>query len=195
MKEVAIFMTLVLTLLLSNVMSKAVAYTRTDVKQEQRVVKIAKKAAKKHHVNREFIAVVDWSRPANKHRFFLISLKTNTVVYSWFTSHGKNTGNHRFARVFSNIVSSHKSSLGVMRVAETYYGKNGYSVRLEGLNGTNSNVRRRIIVMHPADYVALSYILRHKFPGRSLGCITLDPNKSRFVIDKLKNGGILVSVK
>lgn len=188
-------MTLILTLVLSSIMSKAVAYTRTDVQQENRVVKIAKKAAKKHHVNREFIAVVDWSRPTNKHRFFLISLKTNTVIYSWFTSHGKSTGNFRFAKVFSNIRGSHKSSLGVMRVAETYYGKNGYSVRLDGLTNNNSNVRSRVIVIHPADYVSKNYIKKHVFPGRSLGCITLDPNKSRFVIDKLKNGGILVSVK
>ena len=135
------------------------------------------------------------SRPANKHRFFLISLKTNTVVYSWFTSHGKSTGNSRFARIFSNVVGSHKSSLGAMRVTDTYYGKNGYSVHLDGLDGTNSNVRRRIIVIHPADYVSKPYMKKHIFPGRSLGCITLDPAKSNWVIDKLKNGGIIISVK
>jgi hypothetical protein len=195
MKGVAIFMTLILTLVLSSIMSKAVAYTRTDVQQENRVVKIAKKAAKKHHVNREFIAVVDFSRISSKHRFFLVSLKTNKVIYSYYTSHGKNTGGSRFARLFSNVVGSHKSSLGVVRVGAVYYGKNGKSVYLYGLNGSNSNTKRRIIVLHPADYISKSYINKHIFPGRSLGCLTLDPEDSSWIIDKLKNGSIIVSVK
>lgn len=46
------------------------------------------------------------------------------------------------------------SSLGIYRCAETYEGKHGYSMRLDGLEPTNSLARERAIVIHSADYVS-----------------------------------------
>ncbi len=159
------------------------------------IIKAARVAVDKHAPNRDIVAVIDWTRPAAEHRFFLVSLKKNKIVYSWFTSHGKNTGTKHRAVQFSNVPESHKSSLGIMRVAETYIGKNGYSVRLDGLSPTiNSNIRQRVIVMHPSDYVSASYMKHHHYPGQSLGCITLNPEDAPRIINLLKEGGIIVNL-
>src|SRR5690606_40188967 len=59
-----------------------------------------------------------------------------------------------YAKKFSNIPESFQSSLGFYATAEPYYGKHGYSLRLDGLEkGINDKARERAIVIHGADYV------------------------------------------
>ena len=71
----------------------------------------------------------------------------NTVV-----SHGRNSG-QLMAESFSNKPESYKSSLGFFKTAETYFGKHGYSLRIDGLEkGINDQARNRAIVIHGADY-------------------------------------------
>lgn len=143
----------------------------------------------------EYIAIVDWDLPSQVPRFFVIEMKTGKIVHREFTSHGRASGDLTRASKFSNIPESHKSSLGVYRVSETYYGTHGYSVRLDGINkGINDNVRKRAIVLHPSKYVSDKYIQQNKFPGRSLGCLTLAPERSRLIIDKIKNGGLIINI-
>ena len=142
-----------------------------------------------------YCAVVDWSLPANEHRFFLYDTHSGKLEYSWFTSHGRNTGSLKKAERFSNVPESHQSSLGLMVCSETYSGKFGYSCRLDGISpGTNDNVRSRAIVLHKAGYVTESFINTHGNPGRSWGCITLDPRNYKEIIDKLKNGGLILNI-
>lgn len=167
-------------------------FTVTVYAKYEKEISIAKQLAP----DKRYMAIVDYRLKADKRRFILIDIKKNTIVYRGFTSHGKNSGLHENAVRFSNVKESFKSSLGIMRVSETYYGKNGYSVKLDGLTPkVNTNVRKRVIVLHPGKYVSERYMLTHKYPGRSLGCITLDPRVSRSIIDKLKNGGLIINIK
>ena len=56
------------------------------------------------------------------------------------------------------------SSLGLFQATDTYYGNNGYSLRLRGLDaGFNDNALSRAIVMHGAPYV--SEAMRHGSAG------------------------------
>ena len=80
------------------------------------------------------------------------------------------------------------SSLGFYRTLQTYNGKHGLSLRLEGLSPTNSNAAEPAIVMHPADYVSDSA----PKAGRSWGCPALDPNESSSMISRVKNGSVLL---
>ena len=67
-------------------------------------------------------------------------------------------------------MGSKMTSLGTYVTAETYYGKHGLSLRLDGLDKENSRARERAIVIHGADYVTPD---RTKM-GRSWGCPALE---------------------
>lgn len=140
---------------------------------------------------------VDWTVTADKHRLFQIDVQNEECVYSWFTSHGQGSGQLEKALHFSNIPNSHMSSLGLMKTAEVYYSSkfNGNSLRLDGIQkGVNDNVRARAIVMHPSEYVNQIYMKRNKYPGRSHGCITLDPLESNRLINDIKGGSPVVNI-
>ena len=61
-------------------------------------------------------------------------------------------------------------------------------MRLDGLSSTNSNARKRAIVVHPATYVSDSA----SRAGRSWGCPALDPKVSKSVIDRIKGGSLML---
>lgn len=147
-----------------------------------------------HTPTAKYAAVVDFTRPANQHRFFLVNLVTKKIEYSWYTSHGMGSGPRERLERVSNVPESKCSSKGLMKTAETYFSsKFGYALRLDGLEkGVNDNVRKRAIVIHPSKYVSKTYMKTNATPGRSHGCVTLDPEVSREVIDKLKNGSLLI---
>ncbi len=69
------------------------------------------------------------------------------IVHQSIVAHGKNSG-LEFATSFSNRVNSHQSSLGFYKTAETYQGKHGLSLRLDGLEFSNNNARERAIVIY-----------------------------------------------
>src|SRR5690606_3296979 len=90
---------------------------------------------------------------------------------------------------FSNVVGSHQSSIGLFRTAESYSGKHGYSLRMDGIEpGVNDRARERAIVIHPADYVNPAWIATQGRIGRSQGCPAVRPEVARMVVDSLKGG-------
>src|SRR5690606_4161345 len=106
----------------------------------------------------------------NKKRMWVIDMTTNTVLMHSLVAHGRNTGDV-FAKNFSNASESYKSSLGFYLTGETYTGKHGMSLKLDGLEkGVNDNARNRAVVIHGADYVSDSFIKNNSRLGRSLGC-------------------------
>lgn len=138
--------------------------------------------------NTRYFMIVDFNLHSSKRRFFLFDL-SNGKVEKHNVAAGKNSDpdNNGFATSFSNTPESLKSSLGFYRTLSTYKGAHGYSLRLQGLSASNSNAESRDIVMHPADYVKDG-----GKTGRSWGCPALDPKVSRGIIDKVKNGAILL---
>ncbi len=137
--------------------------------------------------NQEVISVIDFSKHNSVERFYLIDLRTMDVE-AFLVAHGKNSDidfdGH--AETFSNIVDSLQSSLGAFRTGEVYYGENGISLRLDGLETSNSNARIRNIVIHGAEYVKPG-----KKIGRSFGCPALEIRYTKYVIDRISNGTLL----
>lgn len=143
---------------------------------------------KKNFANQKYMTIVDFSQHSSKSRFYLVDMTTGAVT-ALHTSHGKgsDTDNDGYAESFSNVSGSEKSSLGYYRVAETYNGKHGLSIRLDGLSSTNSKARARAVVIHSASYVSEA----SSKAGRSWGCFVLDPKYLSSIVSKIKDGSLL----
>lgn len=137
--------------------------------------------------NQRQIGIIDFKQHNSKERFYIIDMESGRVE-KYLTAHGKNSDPDYdgYATKFSNTPDSLMSSLGFYMTAETYYGQNGYSLRLDGLSSTNSNARARAIVIHGADYVRPGNKI-----GRSYGCPALEMRYHQELIDQLKGGSLL----
>jgi len=137
------------------------------------------------------LAVIDYSLPSTQPRLWIFDLARGRLLHQELVAHGRNTG-ERLAERFSNVEGSKMSSLGLYQATETYYGSNGYSLRLRGLDaGFNDNALSRAIVMHGAPYVSEAIAERLGRIGRSWGCPAVRPEVARTVIDTLKGGALL----
>lgn len=142
-------------------------------------------------VKKELLTLVDFSLPSTKKRLWVLDMKNNEVLYHTYVSHGRNTGGN-MAESFSNLEGSFQSSLGFYLTAETYYGKNGLSLFLDGKEeGFNSNARSRYVVMHGADYANPDFITRAGRLGRSLGCPAVPTELAKDIIGTIKGQSVL----
>jgi len=141
--------------------------------------------------NNTIISIVDFSQPSYKKRFFVIDITKKKLLFNTYVAHGINSG-REYANQFSNAAESNKSSLGFYKTAETYIGKNGYSMHLLGLEkGINDKADSRAIVMHGADYVTEALIQAQGYIGRSWGCPAVPEKLNKPIINKIKNGTCL----
>jgi len=141
--------------------------------------------------NRRYLTVCDFSLSSNTNRLWLIDTRSKQVVINTLVAHGARTG-EEYAKYFSNIPESHQSSLGFYVTRNSYSGKNGYSMRMDGVDGRfNSNALSRDVVMHGADYVSNAYARANKRIGRSWGCPSVTRNMAAPIIDRIKNGTVL----
>jgi hypothetical protein len=137
------------------------------------------------------LAVIDYSRPSTEPRLWVFDVSKRSLLFEELVAHGRNTG-EALAKSFSNVEGSKMSSLGLYQTLGTYYGNNGYSLRLKGLDaGFNDNALTRAIVMHGAPYVSEAIADRLGRLGRSWGCPAVRQEVARTVIDTLKGGALL----
>jgi len=137
------------------------------------------------------LAVIDYSRPSTEPRLWEFDVARGRLLFQELVAHGRNTG-EKLAERFSNVEGSKMSSLGLFQTTETYYGSNGYSLRMRGLDaGFNDNALARAIVMHGAPYVSEAIAERLGRLGRSWGCPAVRTEVARTVIDTLKGGALL----
>src|SRR5690554_4116439 len=78
------------------------------------------------------LSIIDFSLPSSKERLWIIDLEEGKLLHHSLVSHGRNSGD-LMAKKFSNVNSSFMSSLGFYVTGETYQGKHGYSLRLDGV--------------------------------------------------------------
>lgn len=140
---------------------------------------------------KSILTIIDYSKPSTQRRLFVIDMKRQKLLYHTWVSHGRNSGELDAER-FSNQLNSRQSSLGVYRTAETYQGKHGYSLRLDGLSpGKNCNARKRAIVVHGAAYASPTHLRKYDKLGRSWGCPALPKEQARAIIDTIKGGSVI----
>ena len=137
------------------------------------------------------LTVIDYSKPSTEKRLWVLDMRTREILYEELVAHGMGTGDN-MATSFSNQNDSHKSSLGLFVTEGTYVGKNGYSLRLDGLDqGFNDRARERAIVMHGAPYVSTAFAQAQGRLGRSWGCPALRADVAKQLIDTVKGGNLL----
>ncbi len=138
--------------------------------------------------NRRYITIIDYSKHSSEQRMLIIDTQTGQVG-SYLTAHGKNSDpdNDGRATIFSNEPGSKTTSLGFYLASETYVGRHGLSLRLDGLETSNDNARKRAIVIHGAAYVSN----KANRAGRSWGCPAIPAELAQTVINKLKGGSLL----
>ncbi len=141
--------------------------------------------------NGHIISIVDFTRPSSQKRLFVIDLNSYKILFKTYVAHGQGSGEVMASR-FSNVPESLQSSLGFYSTSSTYIGKNGFSLKLNGLEkGINDNANERSIVMHGAPYVSENYIQSQGFIGRSWGCPAVPEKLNKPIIEKIKNGTCL----
>jgi hypothetical protein len=142
-------------------------------------------------LKKPILTVIDFSLPSTEKRLWIIDVENQEILLNTVVSHGRNSG-MLMAEKFSNQPESYQSSLGFYKTAETYQGKHGYSLRLDGLEkGINDQARNRAIVIHGADYAREEVAKMSGRLGRSLGCPAVPTELSDEVINLIKDGSLL----
>ena len=139
------------------------------------------------------LTLIDYSRPSVEPRLWVFDLATGELLFKELVAHGKNTGENLATR-FSNDMDSRQTSLGLFVTDEPYVGKNGYSLRMDGLDaGINNRARERAIVIHGAPYVNAELAATQGRIGRSWGCPALSTAIASKVINRIRSGGVVFS--
>lgn len=134
----------------------------------------------------ERLAVIDYSLPSSEPRMWVFDLHHHALLFEELVSHGQGSGD-ALAETFSNTPESYQSSIGLFRTMNSYYGRNGYSLRLDGLEpDVNDLAFERAIVIHGAHYVSDDFIAQTGRLGRSHGCPAVREDITYPLIDSLK---------
>lgn len=137
------------------------------------------------------LTIIDYSKSSTERRLWVMDFADGSMLRHELVAHGQGSGGD-VANVFSNTPDSHQSSLGLFVTADTYVGKNGYSLRLDGLDtGFNDRARERAIVIHGAPYVSERVAKAQGRLGRSWGCPALGDDVARDVIEEIKGGNLV----
>ncbi len=135
---------------------------------------------------RQILTIIDFNRKSTQKRLWIVDLAKNKALFNTLVAHGQGSGGD-MATNFSNLENSHQSSLGFYITSETYFGKHGFSMKLEGMDkGFNTNARDRAVVVHGADYVSQSFIDKTGRLGRSHGCPALPVELTNTIINTIK---------
>ncbi len=141
--------------------------------------------------NAKTISIIDFTKPSYAKRLFVIDLKSYKILFNTYVAHGQGSGDV-MATKFSNVPESLQSSIGFYKTENTYIGKNGFSLKLIGLEkGINDRAEERAIVMHGASYVSEEIAQHEGHIGRSWGCPAVSQNLIKPIVEKIKNGTCL----
>ena len=153
----------------------------------------AKAALDTHKVwPRDTMAVVDFSKPSNEERFYVVNLQSGEVeAHRVAHGRGSDPDHSGFVERFSNDFGSYASSSGAYLSGDYYDGKYGLSMKVRGLDWSNYNAEPRAIVIHNAWYAEDNMIPVHGKLGRSEGCFAMS-RKSQFEVMRKLAGGRMI---
>jgi hypothetical protein len=145
---------------------------------------------------RDYIGVADFSLPSSAPRFHLVNLTDGSVRSHW-VAHGRGSdpSHTGWLERFSNEPHSNATSAGAYKTGSLYVGAHGRSMRLEGLDPTNSNALSRAIVVHAAWYVNEQVIGRSGMLGRSEGCFAVADSSLPEITARLGPGRLIYADK
>ena len=141
---------------------------------------------KKREGFNSYIVIADYSKRSSQKRMLVINTR-NGSIEKYRVAHGKGSDWDHNTRVnrLSSRSRSRSTPPGFHKMKGAYYGRNGLSVRMYGLERRNKTSLRRAIVMHGARY------MRWRKPGRSWGCLAVNPRYIRSLSQRLKSGALV----
>lgn len=140
------------------------------------------------------VGVVDFGQPSRAPRFALVDMVRGAVQYFPVThGRGSDPQHDGWLKNFSNRPGSLATSRGAYSTADYYWGANGSSMRLNGLEPDNSNAEARAIVVHGAWYAEPTLIGEQGKLGRSEGCFVFGADLLPEILYKLGPGRLIVA--
>jgi hypothetical protein len=143
---------------------------------------------------RDRIGIADFSQPSRAPRFYILDLEGGRMS-AHLVSHGRGSdpAHTGLLQRFSNDEGSFASSEGCYLTSSHYVGKHGRSMRLIGLDPTNSNAESRAIVVHAAPYVSPDMARNLGKIGRSHGCFAFAPVELDRMLTALGPGRLILA--
>ena len=144
----------------------------------------------------DVVGIADFSPASRAARLHLLDMR-NRTEQSFLVAHGRGSdpAHTGWLHRFSNEASSNCTSEGAYRTADYYVGAHGKSMRIQGLEASNSNAEARAIVVHGAWYVSEDMVRDHGMLGRSEGCFAVAEEHLPAVLTQLGPGRLLLAGK
>ncbi len=150
--------------------------------------------AHKNSVRRhDKMMIVDYAQHSSTQRLYVIDLQTGQAT-AYHVAHGSGSDKDHdgWLDAYDMKPGSGGSPRGAFVGAETYFGKFGKALRLDGLESENQNSRARAIVLHSNQrYVDRAFLETHGKLGRSLGCLVVFKEERDALIAALQDGAFL----
>jgi hypothetical protein len=162
--------------------------TRIDEKANEALI-----FCETNNYNTDFCILIDMKIHSGKYRMFVYNFNNQEIERKALCAHGcgkddkQSTGEQP---LFSNEEGSFLTSLGKYKIGIRSYSQWGINVhyKLHGLETSNNNAYKRIIVLHSHSPVPSIEIYPFHMPmGWSLGCPVTDDETMTFLDAKLKN--------
>jgi hypothetical protein len=130
---------------------------------------------KQNKMDTSIAIMVDMSMHSGKNRIFVYDFKQKEIIIEGLCAHGVGGGSTATKPVFSNKEGSYCTSLGKYKVKGRSYSNWGINVhyKMYGLEKTNSNAFKRIVVLHSYSLVPDQEIYPQTLFGQSAGCPVL----------------------
>lgn len=127
------------------------AFMKAIAGQAEVLKKHGKSVSKKNQ-----ITIVDYSRPSNERRLFVIDLNSKKVLHNTWVAHGAGAGKETkgidgkgSSPQMSNVSGSRLSSDGFIIATTASYGNTfGPNVLLKGIDKNNTNLAKRDVIVH-----------------------------------------------
>jgi hypothetical protein len=146
--------------------------------------------------NADVIGIADFNRFSREPRFYIVDLRS-TFTTQHLVAHGRGSdpGHSGWLERFSNEIGSEATSEGAYLTGDSYTGKYGWSLRLFGLDPSNSNALARAIVVHSAWYAEPKVAETFGKLGRSEGCFALPGVSHAEAMTRLGSGRLIYAEK
>ena len=169
--------------LLNNVIVNYISKKTKEINYEQ-----LKSYTKRHDLSENYAILVDFSAPSGMHRFYVCDLQNHSIIATSHCAHGARQGSTKTTPVFSNEVGSNCSSIGHYKIVGKHkMSQSGLpSFKLVGLDESNSNAKRRGILIHSAKLISIFRLGIHPFrlpmdKRISSGCFAVDIDMMEFL--------------
>ena len=142
---------------------------------------------KSKNFNTDFCILIDMSLHSGVNRFLVWDFKGDSTMHRFLVGHGCgdspwSSDQSKDNPVFSNEDNSHCTSLGKYKIGERGYSNWGVNFKylLHGLESTNSNALKRVIVFHSWEMISDEEVYPAGTP-EGWGCPAVSNNSFRIV--------------